>query len=143
MKKVNGDALDLVAKTGGFLFHQTNCQRVAGAGIALQIAERWPNWLYDFRSRDCVLGDVLITQVAQNISIVSLYGQFGFGRGVRQTDYKALDTALKRASAIVGSNNTPKYFPYKMACGVAGGKWEVVGPMIALSFPDGMIVVKP
>lgn len=143
MKTINGNALDLVAKTGGFLFHQTNCQRVAGAGIALQIAERWPNWLYDFRSRNCVLGDVLITQVAQNVSIVSLYGQFGFGRGVRQTDYKVLDTALKRASAIVGSNNASKYFPYKMACGLAGGKWEVVGPLITSHFPGATIVVKP
>ena len=143
MKTLNGDALNLVVKTGGFLFHQTNCQRVAGAGIALQIANRWPDWLYDFRSHTCVLGDVLITRVAQNVSIVSLYGQFGFGRGVRQTDYKALDAALKRASFLLLEINAPNYFPYKMGCGLAGGKWEIVGPLIASHFPGATIVVKP
>ena len=38
---INGNLLDVQQ---GIIVHQVNCRKVAGAGLAKQIREKWPEW---------------------------------------------------------------------------------------------------
>lgn len=70
--------------------------------------------------------------VEPKLYIVNLFGQDGYGRGKKQTNYAALATALfsffrdcaqKNQSAIIR-------LPYGLGCGLAGGDWDMVFAII-------------
>ena len=58
MTTIKGDLLEI---TEGIICHQVNCQRVAGAGLALQIRKKWPSWYESFKNDHPWLGNLLIT----------------------------------------------------------------------------------
>ena len=79
------------------------------------------------------LGTYQEVLVEPKLYIVNLFGQNGYGRGERQTNYAALATALfsffrdcaqKNQSAIVR-------LPYGLGCGLAGGDWDTVLDIIS------------
>ena len=116
--------------------HQTNCKGVMGAGIAKQIAALYPivqekNKEYCKRNP---LGTVLPIQVSEDRICVNIYGQDGYGRGKRYTDYDALRAALDSFATRLNSSKIPKYwnigFPYRIGCGLAGGEWDTVRKML-------------
>ena len=129
---------DLVAEDKYNIFcHQTNCHGVMGSGIARQIAVRYP--AVAARDKDYCrlhnpLGTMLPVRVQPNRVCVNLYGQYNYGRGQRFTDYRALQTALYALASRLNKSNIPEDwvigFPYRMGCGLAGGGWNHVRPMI-------------
>lgn len=48
---IKRDVVKHVAKNGGVLVHQVNCQQIAGAGIAEQIRYQWPAWFEHYKNR--------------------------------------------------------------------------------------------
>ena len=79
------------------------------------------------------LGTYQEVLVEPKLYVVNLFGQNGYGRGERQTNYAALATALfsffrdcaqKNQSAIVR-------LPYGLGCGLAGGDWDTVLEIIS------------
>lgn len=142
---VNGDVFEYVDRTGGILFHQVNCQKRAGAGIALQIRQRWSVWYDDYMQYPAYLGDALLTRVEERIWVASLYGQYKYGRGTKQTHYPAFASALEASQSLIQglhgvSSTIPVYFPHGIACGLAGGDWEIIEPMILAAYPTATIV---
>ena len=132
MTHVYGDLLDAPVDV---IVHQTNCKGAMGAGIAKQIAMRYPQtnsiyrglcWKHKDNSRE-LLGTCLYTREA-NYVICNAFGQDGFSRYRIQTEYDMLkkcfeDIANKYAGKKIG-------LPYKIGCGLAGGDWNVVESMI-------------
>ena len=115
--------------------HQTNCKGVMGAGIAKQIAFRFPAVQMrnlDYCKKKNVLGTFLPIRVAPERVCVNLYAQDGFGRNKCYTDYKALAESLNKLAEAL--KKVPKDwdigFPYRMGCGLAGGSWGKVYPLI-------------
>ncbi len=126
MNQYKGNVLDIVENLGGVLLHQVNCQRKAGAGIALQIHQRWPRWYNHYFNHRGFLGHALLTpvQLEPPVLIGSLYAQDGYGRDRQYTDYTAFETALR---SLVGAlEGYVVYAPYLIGCGNGGGKWPVI-----------------
>jgi hypothetical protein len=64
----------------------------------------------------------------QKLYIVNLFGQDGYGRSERQTNYAALATALFSFFRDCAQKNQDAIIrlPYGLGCGLAGGDWDMV-----------------
>ena len=99
MKTVIGNVLDL-AEAGEFdlVLHGCNCFNRMGAGIALQIAKRYPQVLEtDKKTRKgdpSKLGtNALVPVLSGRFKIVNMYTQYNYGSG-EHLNYEALETCL-------------------------------------------------
>lgn len=114
--------------------HQTNCMGIMGAGLAKKIADKYP--VVQSRNKDwCrknVLGTILPVWLENDKYCVNIYGQYSYGRKGRYTDYEALRAALNNFAKRVNSMPADYKiaFPHKIGCGLAGGDWNVVRPML-------------
>lgn len=155
IKFIDGNIFSrLSASKPTYICQQVNCKGVMGAGLAMQIRSQWPvvyrRYLgLCYGSDGNKLGTYQEVLVEPKLYIVNLFGQNGYGRGERQTNYKmkagkahdfnrgrcqaALATALfsffrdcaqKNQSAIVR-------LPYGLGCGLAGGDWDTVLDIIS------------
>ena len=128
----DGDILEAEEK---IICHQTNCLGIMGAGLALQIARKYPE--VDRKYRDfCIdygewnfLGQTQLVNTHDDKIIANCFGQKrpGFGK---QTDYKALRTCLKAVEEFANQNKFSVAIPYKIGCGLAGGDWNIVEKII-------------
>lgn len=130
IKIVKGNILEAKENLIG---HQVNCQGAFGAGLAKQIRYKYP-FAYECYKEYCdevedkkeLLGQ--IRQVGQKDGkvIVHIFGQLGYGRGRRQTNYEALEHGLKLLEIKARNFNESVALPYGIGCGLAGGDWDVV-----------------
>lgn len=109
--------------------HQTNCRGVMGAGIAAQIKSKYPVVAHrnaEYCKRKNILGTILPIRVSATRICVNIYGQDGYGRDRRYTDYDAFKRALGDFAARVKTQPAEWSigFPYRIGCGLAGGGWE-------------------
>lgn len=135
---------DLLKANVDIIGHQCNCQGSMGAGIAKQIANKFPNVeneykkLCNSKKPEELLGTCQVVQTYDQ-SVANLFGQNRYGRGKRQTDYKALRKSLEELR-----DNYPDQIiglPYGIGCGLAGGKWEIVKQLIEITFDDEQVVI--
>lgn len=131
---------DLLASPCTVIGHCANCFNVMGAGIARQIAIKFPGaWTADQKTAP---GDRrklgTFSKWKGPVTIYNLYGQYGFGAG-KQVDYYMLQKALTlmrddlNADDIVG-------FP-RLGTGLAGGSWEEIECILLEVFKDRIIYV--
>ena len=129
MKHSKGDLLDLLeAGTINVIAHQVNTKGVMGAGIAKQIADRYPEVLKEYKTlcsnTENLLGSVQILSNNDDKTILNVFSQLDYDADKRQTNYVAIATAFASyleayKTPIIG---IPKYF----GCGLGGGNWDVV-----------------
>jgi O-acetyl-ADP-ribose deacetylase (regulator of RNase III) len=126
------------------IIHQCNCFHTMGAGIAKQIALRYPEAVEAdretrFGSRD-KLGtfSVAITSTAPpEKRVYNLYGQFDFGTDSRKTSYDALvDGLAKVKSHAIGHDLTRIGIPHNIGCKLGGGNWSLVYKIVADTFQN-------
>src|SRR5699024_5323140 len=102
IKIVKGDVLkaeeDVIA-------HQVNCKGVMGSGLAKQIRNKYKG-VYQKYKRECeeelsrsgkskfLLGHTLNVEVGEGKYVANLFGQDGYGRDKKYTDYPSLKIAL-------------------------------------------------
>lgn len=138
MKTIKGNLLDMFDNGDfGIIIQGCNCQTVMGAGLAGQIAGRYPevilaDKLYDYKSKFDKLSHFSIATIRRKNNsigvIVNLYTQFMPGPDLYE---EALLLGMKR---IV--NNFLMKFPNskigipEIGCGIAGGDWTTIGPKI-------------
>lgn len=119
--------------------HQANCLGAMGAGIAKQIALKYPSVQVrnkDKCSKENPLGSILVVKVGPQRFCVNLYGQYNYGRKyLTYTNYDALQKAMDELAERLNKSNIPDdwkiAFPYRMACGLANGSWKTVYGMIS------------
>lgn len=121
-----------------YICHQVNCRGVMGAGLALQIRSRWPvvyrRYLgFCYGGDGNKLGTYQEILVEPKLYIVNLFGQDGYGRGKRQTNYAALAAALFSLFRDCAQKNQDAIIrlPYGLGCGLAGGDWDTVLAIIS------------
>ena len=139
--EINGDLLQSTAQV---IAHQVNCMGVAGAGLAKQIMDKYPENLHFYLnhcsrfSADYLLGTALFVECTDGKIIANLFGQKRFGRDNKMyTDYGALDTALGFLRKFMDEKGlTSVAFPYKLGCGLGGGDWKVVESILKKRFGD-------
>lgn len=132
---INKDVTELVAPF--CLIHVVNNKNVMNAGVAKVISRKWPQVKEDYHayfaihSNTSLLGQIIMTHVGEGQYILSMIAQDGYGNdGKRYLQYDALEQCLAQAKRISTQLNIPLYAPFKMGCGLAGGNWELVLPML-------------
>lgn len=140
-QEIDGNLLDLFDENKfDIIVHGCNCQKMMGAGIALQIKKRYPE-VYetdrnDDRSSIDRLGNILPTLIIPGFNlIINLYSQYNLGNNL---DYEALTLGLRKLNH--------KYCGMKIGlpqigCGIAGGNWNKVKKIIKKELKDCIVTI--
>lgn len=119
------------------ILHQVNCFGVMGGGFAKYVRETFPNCYLAYRdycnahknNRRDLLGSVYIWEDQQRrVIVINMFSQYDYGHSKVYTDYRSMDTALAAIRRIFPDNDIVA--PYLLGCGLAGGDWNVVEPML-------------
>lgn len=135
---VRGDATVPSVKGVKVIAHVCNDIGGWGKGFVLAVSRRWPepekayrSWHRARAANDFGLGAVQLVQVERHVWVANMIGQRGIRTGSKGVPvrYEAIDTALgllaDRAAELGASVHMPR-----IGCGLAGGKWSRVEPLI-------------
>ena len=116
----------------------------------MAISKRWkkPENQYRewFKSKDGFeLGKVQFVQVEEDLWVANVIGQHKINKdenGNAPIRYDAIEDGLKEVASFAKENNASVHMP-RIGCGLAGGKWEMIEPIILqrLSNNDVEVVV--
>ena len=133
---------NLLEVKSGIICHQVNCIGVMGAGLALQIRNKWPIVFNQYKG-DCkqfmthpemMLGHVLDVMVEPSLVVANCFGQVFPSQIGKQTDYTAWDTILAKLQDLSNYFSLDIHFPYMIGCGLAGGDWNIMSEKIERLF---------
>lgn len=122
----DGDIFNSGAK---IICHQVNTYGVMGAGIALQVKNKFPNVYKEYENYciehedDEILGKTLLIATPDNTIIANLFSQEGM-----VTNYDALRKCLENVCRV--GERVSIAIPYNIGCGIAKGDWTVVEKII-------------
>ena len=136
----NGNMLNA---TENIICQQVNHQGVMGAGLAKQIATKYPKIVEEYR-RFCkehtfreIKEDMLVhffcsekTDETDEKIIANIFGQEYYGRNKRYTDYEALEHGLSVVCGVAIRDQLSVAIPHGIGCGLAGGDWNIVYEII-------------
>jgi O-acetyl-ADP-ribose deacetylase (regulator of RNase III) len=122
------------------LAHVCNDVGKWGAGFTKAVERRWPGsgarWKRAVEILDNPLGQILFDSTpadADHIILVNMIAQHGVGTSQIRVSYPALHKCLKMLAEVakegIGGPMIPVHMP-RIGCGLAGGRWEVVEPII-------------
>ena len=118
------------------IVHQCNCFHTMGAGITLNLRQKWPE-VFE-ADKLTPYGDInklgtfsKATVAKTGLWIYNLYSQFRYGRDKRYTDYDAVRKGMMLIIQDLNNTSLVEYvikigIPYKMGCKNAGGDWHTV-----------------
>jgi O-acetyl-ADP-ribose deacetylase (regulator of RNase III) len=137
---VTGDATRPVGDGPKVLAHVCNDAGRWGKGFVVPVGRRWPHVRQAFLAwhhgaaegaPPFELGQVQFVEAEPQLWLANMLGQHGVlpRGGVPPIRYDALRRALGRV-AIVARERAPSVHMPRIGCGLAGGSWDVVGPMV-------------
>ncbi|MER6537409.1 macro domain-containing protein [Streptomyces sp900105755] len=135
---VRGDATTPSGKGVKVIAHVCNDLGGWGKGFVLAVSRRWPEpekayraWHRDRANNDFGLGAVQLVQVERYIWVANMIGQRGTRTGSKGVPvrYEAIDTALAELADEVLDRGASVHMP-RIGCGLAGGKWSRIEPVI-------------
>ncbi|MDD3172148.1 MAG: hypothetical protein PHF63_00515 [Herbinix sp.] len=127
----------------GVICQQVNCKGKMGAGLAKDIAQKWPfvkeSYLKLFDNNPNgvgLMGTVQFVPVKHDLIIANIFGQFDYGRTPFKTytDYKAFDTAMKKVWKFAVESKLSVAVPYKIGCNLGGGDWKEIEKILCNTF---------
>jgi len=125
------------------ILHGCNCFHTMGAGIALYLKKKYPAIFladkYDTKYGDKnKLGKFSYYIVDDTLIIVNCYTQYKYGWGNNHADPVAIQNSIKRVC-----ENFPDHYILmpQIGCGLAGGKWELIKPVVNLALKDRDAIV--
>lgn len=135
---VRGDATAPSVKGVKVIAHVCNDIGGWGKGFVLALSRRWPEpeaayraWHRRRASNDFGLGAVQLVQVEPRVWVANMVGQRGIRTGSKGVPvrYEAIDTALGHLADKAAELDASVHMP-RIGCGLAGGKWSRIEPMI-------------
>jgi len=143
---ITGDATAPIGDGNKIIAHVCNDIGAWGAGFVLAISKRWPQpkaeYLKEKSLRSLTLGTVSVIQVEPRIWVANMIAQ----RGIRTQDgeppirYAVLRQCLGLLAAEAQKLQATVHMP-RIGCGLAGGKWEAVEPLIQVAIPGTEVFV--
>ncbi|EAC8463638.1 Appr-1-p processing protein [Listeria monocytogenes] len=133
---LKGDATNPIAKGNKIIAHICNDVGGWGKGFVLAISRKWKEpekayrkWYKDKNGFE--LGEVQLIPVTDYISICNMIGQKGIKTGSTGAPirYEAVESCLEKLSKIAKEQQASIHMP-RIGCGLAGGKWEIIEPII-------------
>lgn len=147
---IKGDATSPEGSEKKIIVHVCNDIGGWGKGFVMAISKKWKkpeneyrNW---FKSKEGFeLGKVQFVQVEEDLWVANLIGQHKINKdenGDAPIRYNAIEKGLEAVSDFAKTNNASVHMP-RIGCGLAGGKWEMIEPVIlkTLSNQDLKVVV--
>lgn len=136
---LKGDATSPQASGIKIIAHICNDIGGWGKGFVLAISKRWKEpekayreWHRNRAKNDFELGNIQLIQVEPYIYIANMIGQRGVKTG-RSTGvpirYEAIESCLEKLATEAKTLGTSVHMP-RIGCGLAGGKWEKIEPLI-------------
>ena len=139
IKYLKGDATSPQANGIRIIAHISNDIGGWGKGFVLAISGRWPGpekayrlWHRERAKNDFALGNIQVVQVEPYIYVANMIGQRGIKTG-RSTGvpvrYEAIEACLEKLVTEAKELNASVHMP-RIGCGLSGGKWEKIEPLI-------------
>lgn len=134
---ITGDATNPNDEGNKIIVHVCNDVGSWGKGFVMAISKRWkqPENEYKkwFKSNDnFLLGQVQFVKVEDDIWVSNLIGQHKIKRdddGNAPIRYEAIRAGLEKVCKFAEENNASVHMP-RIGCGLAGGTWEKIEPLI-------------
>jgi O-acetyl-ADP-ribose deacetylase (regulator of RNase III) len=135
---IRGDATAPQGKGLKIICHVCNDLGGWGKGFVVAISRRWKEPEADYRrwhreraQNDFGLGAVRFVQVEPFLVVANMIGQHGMKRGSSGPPirYDALDRCLHTVGDKALELGASVHMP-RIGCGLAGGKWERVEPLV-------------
>ena len=133
-----GDATQPVGDGTIFIVHVCNDIGGWGRGFVLALSKRWlepeqryRKWHRGEEEAAFALGEVQFVQVADNIWVANLIGQRDVRSigGIPPVRYDAIQQGLRQVAVEARRHGASVHMP-RSGCGLAGGKWEVIGKIV-------------
>lgn len=143
-----GDATSPQSENNKIIVHICNDIGGWGKGFVMAISKRWkrPENQYRewFKSKDGFeLGKVQFVQVEEDLWVANLIGQHKINKdenGNAPIRYDAIEDGLKEVAVFAKKNNASIHMP-RIGCGLAGGKWEMIEPIVLKTLSNNDIEV--
>lgn len=133
-----GDATAPAAAGNKILCHVCNDVGAWGKGFVVALSRKWSGperayreWYRNREDNDFGLGAVQLVQVGNDLWVANLLGQHGLKRqrGRPPIRYEALEACLRKVAHEAKDKNASVHMP-RIGCGLAGGTWEEIEPII-------------
>lgn len=135
---------DLLKMNVDVIAHQVNCQGVMGAGLALQIRNKYPEVYATYRKycpNSNLLGKIQMVDVGTHF-VANLFAQDKYGTDKRHTSYEALKQCfIKLRNYAINNELHSIAIPYNIGCGLAGGDWNTVSKIIKEVFANESLAI--
>ncbi|MGG7552174.1 macro domain-containing protein [Chryseobacterium arthrosphaerae] len=135
---LKGDATSPQAKGTKIIAHICNDIGGWGKGFVLAVSRRWETPEKEYRhwhrfrnENNFALGEVQIVQVEKYMYVANMIGQKGIKTGSNGVPvrYEAIEKCLGTLADKASELNASVHMP-RIGCGLAGGKWEKIEPLI-------------
>ncbi len=149
IRYLKGDATSPQAAGNKIIVHICNDIGAWGAGFVLAVSARWPQpeaeyrkWHADRAETDFALGAVQLVQVEKYVWVANLIGQRGIGTGSNGPPirYLSVDVGLAKIGDTALTLAASVHMP-RIGCGLAGGKWDEIEPLIEKNLSSRDIAV--
>lgn len=146
---LRGDATCPQSKGNKVIAHICNDLGGWGKGFVLAISKRWPEPEREYRrwhrkraQNDFQLGAVQFVKVTKYITVANMIGQRGMKTGSKGPPirYDAVESGLSTISDWAKAANASVHMP-RIGCGLAGGKWSKIEPLITKSLVERKVGV--
>jgi O-acetyl-ADP-ribose deacetylase (regulator of RNase III) len=137
----SGDATSPQGDGQKIIVHVCNDIGGWGRGFVTAISKRWAEpekqyraWYRGEASQSFALGEVQFVRVAPDITVANLIGQQGIVTRQRNPSsppvhYEAIRTGLAHVARYAEEHAASVHMP-RIGCGLAGGRWEEIEPLI-------------
>ena len=124
----HGDLLAAVTENG-VIAHGCNAVGVMEAGFAAKARKLYPKVYEDYIARysefDLRLGEVILTELPDNLVIASCITQYAYGKSAKYIDERAIIRSLESVAATSESRGLPLHFPL-IGGGYGGGQFNTL-----------------
>ncbi len=136
IKYLIGDATSPEVKGPKIICHICNDIGGWGRGFVVALSKRWKTPEKDYRdwyrsNSDFKLGNIRVIEVEEQLFVANMIGQHGIKRvkGDVPIRYEAVEECLGKLATIAAEKGASIHMP-RIGCGLAGGKWGVIEPII-------------
>jgi O-acetyl-ADP-ribose deacetylase (regulator of RNase III) len=134
---IKGDATAPIGEGNKIIAHVCNDIGGWGRGFVLALSKRWSAPELEFKKwyrsgEKYSLGEVIFVQVEENTWVANMVGQHDIKpdkEGNPPVRYEAIGKALSKVAVFAKEINASVHMP-RIGCGLAGGTWDKVEPII-------------
>ena len=143
-----GDATRPAAAGNKIIVHICNDIGAWGKGFVMAISKRWPAPEQQYRQwyksgAGFELGQVQFVKVEPDTWVANMIGQHNIRRdqqGKPPIRYEAVFSGLEWVGPFALENNASVHMP-RIGCGLAGGTWDNIGPLIDVALISNGVAV--